>query len=97
MNDDTKEIDISECFAKDWKEGRWGENEHQPSGHEGSSKMYDTVWQPRQYVQDPVFVLREDVTQIGAIENVLECRKDLDPDGWSIFAGDESELICQRL
>jgi hypothetical protein len=53
--------------------------------------MYDTVWQPRQYVEDPVFVLREDVTQVGAIENVLEGRKDLDPDGWSIFTGDESE------
>jgi hypothetical protein len=33
-----------------------------------------------------VFVLRENVTQIGAIEDVLECGEDFNPNGWSIFA-----------
>lgn len=36
---------------------------------------------------------REDIAQVGTIKDVFQCREDLDPDRWSIFARDESAKV----
>ena len=40
---------------------------------------------------------REDIAQVGTIKDVFECREDLDPDRWSIFARDESAKVVNFL
>lgn len=42
-------------------------------------------------------MFRENITEVGAIEDVLECGKDFDPNRWSVFTRDESVLLCQHL
>ena len=51
--------------------------------------MRDAVWQPGQDVEECAFMRGEDVAQVGAVQDVLECRKNADPDWRAVLAGDE--------
>jgi hypothetical protein len=49
--------------------------------------MYNSVRDPSQEIEDCVFVGRQNVAQVGAIENVLESGEDADPDRRSVVSG----------
>jgi hypothetical protein len=48
------------------------------------------IGDPCQDVEDGVRVRREDIGEIGAIENVFKGRENTDPDMRSYFCGDEA-------
>jgi len=48
--------------------------------------MTDAIWQPREEVEGGVFVFGEDVTEVCAIEDVFQGRKDADPN-WRTVGG----------
>ena len=54
--------------------------------------MADSIGEPGKQVEDGILVRREDIAEIGAIEDVFEGGKYFDPDGWPVFARNESRL-----
>lgn len=52
--------------------------------------MADSVGEPGEQVEDGVGVRREDVGQVGAVEDILEGGKDLDPDMRPVLDRDEA-------
>lgn len=55
--------------------------------------MTDTVWEPCKKIKDGVLVGRQDVAEVGAIQNIFEGGQDFNPYRWSIFTRDESRRV----
>ena len=70
-----------------------GEDKDDACNHKWSTKVTDAVWEPCKEVKDGVLVSRQDVAEVGAVQNIFEGGQDFDPYGWSIFTGDESGLV----
>lgn len=43
-----------------------------------------------------MLVSRDDVAEVGAVQDVLESREDADPDGRAVFRGNISVVVRQR-
>ena len=58
--------------------------------------MDDAIWQPSKDIEENTLVCGQDVAKIGAVDNVLECRKNSDPDWRSVLCGNKPGLkkIC---
>lgn len=52
--------------------------------------MTDAVGEPGKKVEDRMGVGRENIRNVGAVEDVLQSRKDFDPNVWSILNGNEA-------
>lgn len=65
-------------------------DEHDGRTDKGGSKVDDAVGQPCEHIQHDVLVGRQDITEICAIEDVLEGGQDANPDGCTVPARDES-------
>lgn len=80
MNHDSEEIHVAERESEDGHRGWRGVDEHDRGANKGGPEMAETVGKPGQQIQDGVFVSREDIAQVGAVQNVFEGGEDLDPD-----------------
>ena len=55
--------------------------------------MSDAVRKPCEEVEGRTLVSGEDIAEVGAIEDVLQCRQHLHPYGRSVLAGYESVTV----
>jgi hypothetical protein len=53
-----------------------------------------SVGEPRENIEDRVLVGRDNVAEVGAVEDVLEGWEDADPDGRAVFGRNISEVSC---
>jgi hypothetical protein len=54
--------------------------------------MGDSIWKPCEDVEEGIFVAREDVAEIGTIEDVFQGRENADVDGRTICTVNESRI-----
>lgn len=59
--------------------------------------MTDSIWEPGEEIEGSILMCRQDVAQVGTIEDVFEGREDFNPYGRSIFARNESVGVSVRL
>ena len=52
--------------------------------------MYDAIGEPCHDAEEGTGMCGEDVAEIGTVEDILQSRKNTDPDGWSPTAWDET-------
>lgn len=81
-------VQVSKGARVDGDGARGCEDEHDGSPDNGSTEVQQAVRDPRQNVEYHVLLRREDVANIGAVEDVLEGREHLDPDVRSVLGGD---------
>ena len=55
--------------------------------------MANSVGEPGKEIKGSILVSGENVAEVGAIEDILECRKDFYPYRRAIFARDESAEV----
>lgn len=90
LNGDTDEVHDSERACK-YRNGAWrSKNKHDQGADSWTSKMENAVWEPCQDIKDDILVLRQDVGEIGAIEDVLKRWENLDPDMRAHFFWDKT-------
>jgi hypothetical protein len=89
LNHDTREIHVSERGSPELDGSRRGEDEEKCGDKERCRKVDDAVWDPSHDVEDRTGIASEDVGNVGAVEDRLECREDRDPDVRSVRLGDE--------
>lgn len=92
LNGDTENAHPTKATSKHVDCSRGGKDEEDQRANCGGSKMHDTVRQPSQDVEDGVLVRRQNVGQVCAVENVLQCRQDANPDVRSVVVVDETRL-----
>lgn len=80
----------TERFRKHGGCGRSGEDENEEGAHSRCAEVADAVREPSQQVQDGVSVGGEDVREVGTVEDILERRKDFDPDVRTILYRNEA-------
>lgn len=54
--------------------------------------MDNAVWQPGKNIEEYTLVCGENIAKIGAVNDVLECWKNSDPNWRSILCGNKPEL-----
>lgn len=52
--------------------------------------MHDSVRYPGEEIKNSVFVARQNITQVGTVQDILEGGQDTDPDGGSVVGGNIS-------
>lgn len=92
LNRHTDNIEISKCPRIGWYYPRRPEYEHHSRPDKWSSEVQDSIWKPCEQIKDPVLMRGEDIAEIGAVEYVLQGRKHLHPDVWSVFRWNESSI-----
>jgi hypothetical protein len=92
LNADTDNVHPAKCASKCGSCAGRAENEHEARADERRTEVSDAIRQPSQNVEKCALVCGEDVAQIGAVEDVLKCREDADPDWRAVLARDE--LTC---
>lgn len=93
LNQHSSQIHVSKSSCEHGR-GSWrSKEEHEARADKRSTKMGDAIWKPCQNVESHRLVRRKDITEIRTIDNVLERREDSDPNWWSVFARDESDIL----
>lgn len=54
--------------------------------------MHDAVWQPGQHIKDDILVSRQDVAEVGTVEDVFKCWKNSNPDRRTIGTRDKPAI-----
>lgn len=54
--------------------------------------MHDTVWQPGQHIKDGVLVSRQDIAEVGTVEDVFKCWENSNPDRRTIGTRDKPAI-----
>lgn len=80
MDQNSCDVHVSESTRPDREGARGTPNEHASANNNRRYIVYDSVGQPSEDVQDCVLVCGQDVTQVGAVKDVLESGEDADPD-----------------
>lgn len=89
MDHDAKEVEVPKGGSPELDRSGRGEDEEARRDDEWPCEVDDAVRYPGHDVQERVRVPREDVGDVGAVEDRLESREDRDPDVRSVAFGDE--------
>jgi hypothetical protein len=69
-------------------------DEHASADNNRRHIVDKSVGEPRENIEDRVLVGRDNVAEVGAVEDVLEGWEDADPDGRAVFGRNISEVSC---
>lgn len=92
LNGDTEDAHPTKAACKHVDGSRGGKDEEDQRANCGGSKVHYTIRQPGQDVEDGVLVRRQNVGQVRAVEDVLQCRQDANPNVRSVVVVDETRL-----
>lgn len=90
LDGDGEHAHVAESTGKHGGGAGGGKEEEDGAADGGQRKVADSIGEPGKQVEDGVAVGRENVGQVGSVEDVLERREDLDPDVRTVLGGDES-------
>jgi hypothetical protein len=90
LDQNSRDVHVSESTCKDREGAGRAPNEHAAADDERRHIVDDSVGYDSEDVEEGVLMCREDVAQVGAVEDVLEGGQDADPDSGAVVAGDIS-------
>lgn len=90
LDSDGEHAHVAKGPSKDGGAAGRGKKEEDSAADGREGKVADSIREPGEQIEDRVAVGRENVGQVGSVENVLERREDLDPDVRTVLRGDES-------
>ena len=89
LNGNCGHTDVTESAREEGNCAGRAEDEHNQRANERSTVVAETIRDPSQHVEHNVLVGRENVADVGTVEDVLEGRKHTDPDRRSPVAWNE--------
>lgn len=80
LDKDTNNVEVAKASCPNWQGSRSAKDEERARNNEWRSKVENAIWQPCQNIQDWVSVRRQNVAEIGTVDDVFERGKNLGPD-----------------
>lgn len=68
----TNDVHVAEAASENWQSSRSCKNEQNDRTDKRRGEMDDTIGDPGQYIQESVGVSRQNITQIGAVDDILK-------------------------
>lgn len=90
LNQDTDNVHIAKAASIDSQGARRTKDEHGCRHNERSHEVEDAIRDPSQNIENCVLVDRDDVANVRTVDDVLEGRKDSDPDLRAPLGGNKS-------
>jgi hypothetical protein len=83
LNSNANQIQVSETDGVNRERAWWGKYEDNGRCEEWEHKVTNSVWEPSEQVEECVGMCGKNVTEVGAIDDVLQSWQDTNPNWWS--------------